>query len=103
MTVEQIELRRILTQMLADNGINRATIKDVVREIISEKVDKAISEVFHQTDVDGKIDRMIGQYARTAIYDITKTVIREKVNDCFSSVSVTVKVNNAMVDHSDKQ
>ena len=28
MTVEQIELRKILTQMLADNGINRETIKD---------------------------------------------------------------------------
>lgn len=27
MTVEQIELRKILTQMLADNGINRETIK----------------------------------------------------------------------------
>ena len=26
MTIEQIELRKMLTQMLADNGINRETI-----------------------------------------------------------------------------
>lgn len=42
MTVEQIELRKILTQMLADNGINRETIKGFVEEIVSEKVDRAI-------------------------------------------------------------
>lgn len=103
MTVELIELRKILTQMLADNGINRETIKDVVREIVSEKVDKALSEVFHQTDVDGTIDRLMDKYARTAIYDATKTVIREKVNDRFSSVSVTVKLNDKKSNCPDKQ
>ncbi len=34
MTVEQIELRKILTQMLADNGINRETIVDFVKGIV---------------------------------------------------------------------
>ena len=47
MTVEQIELRKILTQMLADNGINRETIKGFVEEIVSEKVDRAIDRIIH--------------------------------------------------------
>ena len=47
MTVEQIELRKILTQMLADNRINRETIKGFVEEIVSEKVDRAIDRIIH--------------------------------------------------------
>ena len=49
MTVEQIELRKILTQMLADNGINRETIKGFVEEIVSEKVDRAIDRIIHES------------------------------------------------------
>ena len=41
MTVEQIEIRKILNQMLADNGINRETIKDIIKECLDERVDKA--------------------------------------------------------------
>lgn len=37
MTIEQIELRKMLTQMLADNGINRETIVDFVKSIVEKK------------------------------------------------------------------
>ena len=53
MTVEQIELRKILTQMLADNGINRETLKDLVKEIIEEKVDKSLNTIIAQTSTIG--------------------------------------------------
>lgn len=43
MTVEQIELRKILSQMLADNGINRETLKEMVNEVLEEKVERAVS------------------------------------------------------------
>lgn len=46
MTVEQIELRKILTQMLADNGINRETIKGFVEEIVSEKLIGRLTGLF---------------------------------------------------------
>ena len=55
MTVEQIELRKILTQMLADNGINRETIKGFVEEIVSEKVDRAIDRIIHETNMDSLV------------------------------------------------
>ena len=58
MTVEQIELRKILTQMLADNGINRETIKGFVEEIVSEKVDRAIDRIIHETNMDSLIPEM---------------------------------------------
>lgn len=40
MTVEQIELRKILTQMLADNGIDRSTLPGIVKEALEEKITK---------------------------------------------------------------
>lgn len=49
MTIEEIELRKILTQMLADVGINRETLKDFVREIIEDKVEKSIDTIVAQT------------------------------------------------------
>ena len=49
MTIEHLELRKILTQMLADNGITRETIRKVVTDIIDEKVEKAVKEAIHNT------------------------------------------------------
>ena len=48
MTIEQIELQKMLTQMLADNGINRETIVDFVKSIVEEKVEKAIYRTVHE-------------------------------------------------------
>ena len=58
MTVEEIELRKILTQMLADAGINRETLKDLVYQILDEKIDKAINNAENQINVDKKVDRI---------------------------------------------
>ena len=58
MTVEQIELRKILTQMLADAGINRETIKDFVKEIIGEKIDKSIDTIVAQTSPNANATRI---------------------------------------------
>ena len=37
MTIEQVELRKILSQMLADNGVNRETIIPFVKDVLQEK------------------------------------------------------------------
>lgn len=89
MTIEEIELRKILTQMLADNGINRETIADMTREIISEKVDKSVSNVVnHQTNMDYLIQRscreMTEKYVKSEAYCHAK--------DAFKDAKVTVDV-----------
>lgn len=50
MTVEEIELRKILNQMLADNGINRETLKTMVNDIMEEKINKAIKQALAEKD-----------------------------------------------------
>lgn len=86
MTVEQIELRKILSQMLADNGVNRETLTAMVKESIDEKVDKAIQRAFNETNIDGLVSNRI----QHDITDAVRSAVREKVNRCFANISVTV-------------
>ena len=45
MTIEQIELRKLLSQMLADNGVNRETIVPIVNDVINEKMANASKRI----------------------------------------------------------
>lgn len=91
MTVEQIELRKILTQMLADNGINRETIKGFVEEIVSEKVDRAIDRIIHETNMDSLITRMVQDTIRTTISD----EVRWNIRRVLGSVSISIETHGS--------
>ena len=91
MTVEQIELRKILTQMLADNGINRETIKGFVEEIVSEKVDRAIDRIIHETNMDSLIARQVQDTIRTTISD----EVRWNVRRVLGSVSISLDTHGS--------
>lgn len=91
MTVEQIELRKILTQMLADNGINRETIKGFVEEIVSEKVDRAIDRIIHEPNMDSLIARQVQDTVRTTISD----EVRWNVRRVLGSVSISIETHGS--------
>lgn len=91
MTVEQIELRKILTQMLADNGINRETVKGFVEEIVSEKVDRAIDRIIHETNMDSLIARQVQDTIRTTISD----EVRWNVRRVLGSVSISIETHGS--------
>lgn len=91
MTVEQIELRKILTQMLADNGINRETIKGFVEEIVSEKVDRAIDRIIHEINMDSLIARQVQDTIRTTISD----EVRWNVRRVLGSVSISIETHGS--------
>lgn len=91
MTVEQIELRKILTQMLADNGINRETIKGFVEEIVSEKVDRAIDRIIHETNMDSLIARQVQDTIRNTISD----EVRWNVRRVLGSVSISIETHGS--------
>jgi hypothetical protein len=87
MTIEQIELRKILTQMLADNGINRETIVDFVKDIIDEKVEKAISAAVHETNIDGIVNSRVRDLTTRAIQE----EVAKKVRATLGSVSISLE------------
>lgn len=90
MTVEQIELRKILTQMLADNGINRETIVPFVKDIIDQKVDAAIDRVINQTNLDEAVRKEV----QKTISNQIGSAVRDKINRTFSTVNVTVEMKS---------
>lgn len=99
MTVEQIELRRILNQMLADNGINRETIKDIIKECIDERVEKALRTLINQSDKEfdvlpDRIQKSMDKLLREEISNRARIAINEQVRAIFSRVVVNVSLNN---------
>lgn len=92
MTVEQIELRKILSQMLADNGIDRNTISGYVRAIVNEKVDRAVEQVIsHETNIEQIINNTVKEEAKKAIKDRVEEVARDKLKSMWLSIDVQVK------------
>lgn len=97
MTIEQIELRKILTQMLADNGINRETIKGFVKEIIEEKIEKSINDIVNQTssvDMNNAINRRVDKFIDSEIDKVVRSEIHQQIKGYFSRISVTVKLTD---------
>lgn len=88
MTVEQIELRKILSQMLADNGVNRETIMPMVKDVIAEKTDKAAKRIAEETN----LDKLVYDIIREEIADAVRKEVRNKVNRCFTSIGVSVDI-----------
>lgn len=89
MTVEQIELRKILSQMLADNGVNRETIMPMVKDVIAEKTDKAAKRIAEETN----LDKLVYDIIREEIADAVRKEVRNKVNRCFTSIGVSVDIS----------
>ena len=51
MRVEEIAVRQEIRQMLNEAGINKNTLKDMVKEILQEEVSKACRQGFNEKDV----------------------------------------------------
>lgn len=49
---EKRELRLQISQLLADAGLNQATIKEIVEQEIRNKVDRAIEQVIKRLDAE---------------------------------------------------
>lgn len=88
MTIEQIELRKILTQMLADNGINRETIMPFVKDIISEKVDVAAKRIADETNLYDMVQNIIGKEIKSAV----TCEVRSMVRSAFANIDVSVNM-----------
>lgn len=97
MTVEQIELRKILTQMLADNGINRETIKGFVEEIVSEKVDRAIDRIIHETNMDSLVRTTIQNTINRTISDEVSWNVRRVLG----RVSISIETHGNFMGEAD--
>ena len=67
MTTEEIEVRKVIKELLSDVGINRETLKQMVKDILEEKIKKAIKDALLETKGGATIEEKLEDYARNYI------------------------------------
>lgn len=95
MTVEQIAVRQEVRQLLNEAGINRNTIKEIVREVIEEKMNNAVRQVMHEMDLEKNIYNAANGNLQKLIREELRTSIDKKVNGVFNRMSVSVDIINS--------
>lgn len=94
MRVEEIAVRQEVRQMLNEAGINKNTLKDMVKEVLQEEVSKACKQAFNESDVDGAIARKINDSFEKIIREATRNEIRERVHGIFNRMTISVDITD---------
>lgn len=68
MTSEEIEMRKVIKEMLSDVGINRETLKQMAKDVLEEKINKAIDNAMHETPGGDTLEKKLEIYACNYIY-----------------------------------
>ena len=91
---EKRELRLQISQLLADAGLNQATVKKIVEEEIQHKVDRAIEQVLKSLDaqcssghyVEDQIRRLLNNtYLNQRAFD---NVVKEELKNRVINVTL---------------
>lgn len=90
MTVEQIAIRQEVRQLLNEAGINKNTLKEMVKEVLSEEIQKACVQAMNEKDTTS----LINERMDNAIRNVLKTEVRDELSRRFRSMSVTVDVTD---------
>ena len=95
MRVEEIALRSEIRQMLNEAGFNKNTLKDEVKSVLREEIEKAVKQAVNETDFDGYVKST----AKSIVKDTTKNYLKEAISDrfvskWFNSMKVTVDVKD---------
>lgn len=99
MRVEEMALRSEIRQMLNEAGFNKNTLKDLVKEVLQEELNKAIKQAVAESNCD-----IVGYTKKNIDSIINKTterVVKEKISDAvvgnyFKRMKVDVSINPIM-------
>lgn len=91
LSLTQIELRKVISQELAEAGINRNTLVDMVRKAVDEKVQKKVDELFNSSK-EGIENKLQCTVLRTLRYDSDlRRMICDVIKQNIVDIDVTVK------------
>ena len=94
MTVEQIAIRQEIRQMLAEAGINKNTMKELVNEVIYEEMTKAVKQVMHEMDIDTIIHNKTQGSLQDAVRKELRAAIDDRVRGVFNRMMITVDIKD---------
>jgi hypothetical protein len=95
MTVEQIAVRQEIRQLLTEAGINKNTMKDIVREVIDEELTKAVKQVMHEMDIDGKLHKAAKVDIEEKIRKEIRASVEDRVRGVFSRMNISIDIKNS--------
>lgn len=95
MTVEQIAIRQEVRQLMSEAGINKNTMQDIVREVISEEMTKAVRQVMHEMDIDTIIRNKATGSLQDSIRKELRDSIDQRVKGVFSRMQISVDVTDS--------
>lgn len=94
MTVEQIVMRQEIRQILNEAGINKNTMKELVRDVISEEMVKAIKQVMHEMDLDEQIRTRTNNSLQDVVRREVRDSVDRRVKSVFDRMTITIDVKN---------
>lgn len=95
MKVEEIALRSEIRQMLNEAGLNRNTVKQMVKESIDDIVKSQVNQVLMERqneDLSDVVSSYLEKRMQGIIRNCTEDVIKEKLR--WMNFLVSVQVNN---------
>ena len=94
MTVEQIAIRQEVRQMLSEAGINKNTMKEMVREVIDEELHKAVKQVMCEMDMESRINNLANYNLQEKIRKEIRASVDERVKGVFNRMAITIDIKN---------
>lgn len=95
MTAEQIALRQEVRQLLNEAGINKNTLKDIVKEVIEEELTKAVKQVMQEMNLIGAINQATNGNLQKLVREELRNAINTRVNGYFNKINVSVDILNS--------
>lgn len=86
MRVEEIALRQEIRQMLSEVGLNKNTVYEMAKGILSEEIEKQVKNVLNQNNVNGILRSKISSYE---LRELLREAIKREVKD---AIKITVEV-----------
>lgn len=80
--------------MLNEAGINKNTLKDMVKEVLHEEIEKATKQAINETDIDGAIKKRMDNSFTRVVKDVTKEAIRERTSSNFNRMTIQVDITD---------
>ena len=93
MRVEEMALRSEIRQMLNEAGYNKDTLKELVKQVLTEQLERAIKQAINETDFNGYIQDNVNKIIR----DTTRNVVKDRITDrivgnYFNKMKVSVDI-----------
>lgn len=93
MRVEEMALRSEIRQMLNEAGFNKNTLKDEVKSVLREEIEKAVRQAVNETDFNSYVKREADRIIRDATKShLQDTITRQMVGDWFHKMKVSVDI-----------